>query len=131
MNQQPWALILGASSGFGEATAIELAARGMNIFGVHLDLRETLPHAKEVQEKIRSQGRDAVFFNLNAADEEKRRQTVAQIREVFERRPDRAGTAALARLRRPEAAHRRGGCRFETANRGNRRCDRTQVSFTG
>jgi enoyl-[acyl-carrier protein] reductase III len=87
MNQQPWALILGASSGFGEATAIELAARGMNIFGVHLDLRETLPHALEVQEKIRSQGRDAVFFNLNAADEEKRRQTVAQIREVFEKTP--------------------------------------------
>ncbi len=87
MNQQPWALILGASSGFGEATAIELAARGMNIFGVHLDLRETLPHAREVQDKIRSQGREAVFFNLNAADEEKRGQTVAQIREVFEKTP--------------------------------------------
>jgi NAD(P)-dependent dehydrogenase (short-subunit alcohol dehydrogenase family) len=87
MNQQPWALILGASSGFGEATAIELAARGMNIFGVHLDLRETLPHAREVQDKIRALGREAIFFNLNAADEEKRRETVAQIREVFEKTP--------------------------------------------
>jgi NAD(P)-dependent dehydrogenase (short-subunit alcohol dehydrogenase family) len=87
MNQQPWALILGASSGFGEATAIELAARGMNIFGVHLDLRETLPHAREVQDKIRTLGREAIFFNLNAADEDKRRETIAQIREVFEKTP--------------------------------------------
>ncbi len=32
-----WALVLGASSGFGGATAIELAKMGVNIFGVHLD----------------------------------------------------------------------------------------------
>ena len=31
--QGKWALILGASSGFGAATARELAKRGMNIFG--------------------------------------------------------------------------------------------------
>jgi NADP-dependent 3-hydroxy acid dehydrogenase YdfG len=36
-NKQPWALILGASSGFGEASAVELARAGMNIFGVHMD----------------------------------------------------------------------------------------------
>ena len=41
MSKQPWALILGASSGFGEATALELARAGMNIFGVHLDRRES------------------------------------------------------------------------------------------
>src|SRR6185503_3161829 len=69
MTEQNWALILGASSGFGEATAIELAARGLNIFGVHLDRRETLPHAQQVAEHIRAQGREAVFFNMNAADE--------------------------------------------------------------
>ena len=34
-----WALILGASSGFGAATAKKLAAEGINIFGVHLDRR--------------------------------------------------------------------------------------------
>ena len=39
-----WALILGASSGFGRATSLELARRGMNIFGVHLDLKATLPY---------------------------------------------------------------------------------------
>ena len=41
-----WALILGASSGFGAATARALAGAGMNIFGVHLDLRATLPRAR-------------------------------------------------------------------------------------
>lgn len=87
MSQQPWALILGASRGFGGATAIELAARGMNIFGVHLDLRETLPHAREVQEEIRAHGREAVYFNVNAADEDKRREAITQIREVFEKTP--------------------------------------------
>jgi enoyl-[acyl-carrier protein] reductase III len=87
MNEQHWALILGASSGFGEATALELAAQGMNIFGVHLDRRETLPHANEVMEAIRKQGREAVFFNMNAADPEKRRDVIAQIRERFHKSP--------------------------------------------
>ncbi|MBP1692013.1 MAG: hypothetical protein H6Q32_1365, partial [Bacteroidetes bacterium] len=32
-----WALVLGASSGFGGAAAVEFARHGMNVFGVHLD----------------------------------------------------------------------------------------------
>ena len=87
MSEQQWALILGASSGFGEATALELAALGMNIFGVHLDRRETLPHAQEVLEKIRALGREAVFFNKNAADEETRREVIAHIDGVFQKAP--------------------------------------------
>jgi enoyl-[acyl-carrier protein] reductase III len=87
MSEQHWALILGASSGFGEATALELAASGMNIFGVHLDRRETLPHANEVVEAIRAHGREAVFFNMNAADPDKRRDVIAQIRGQFEKAP--------------------------------------------
>jgi NAD(P)-dependent dehydrogenase (short-subunit alcohol dehydrogenase family) len=87
MSEQQWALILGASSGFGEATALELAARGMNIFGVHLDRRETLPHAQEVLEKIRAYGREAVFFNKNAADEETRREVIAHIEGVLQKTP--------------------------------------------
>ena len=75
----PWALILGASSGFGEATAIELARSGMNIFGVHFDRRGTLPHVEEVKAAIQAQGREAVFFNINAADDEKRKETIAAI----------------------------------------------------
>ena len=37
-----WALALGASSGFGEATSLALARAGLNIFGVHLDRKATL-----------------------------------------------------------------------------------------
>ena len=81
MSKQPWALILGASSGFGEATALQLAAAGMNIFGVHLDRREGLARVAEIEEGIRAEGRESVFFNVNAADEEKRAQVIAAIRE--------------------------------------------------
>jgi enoyl-[acyl-carrier protein] reductase III len=80
MSKQPWALILGASSGFGEATSLELARTGMNIFGVHLDRRDKLPHVAEIQEKIRALGRDVQFFNCNASDDEMRQETVEQIR---------------------------------------------------
>jgi len=76
-----WALILGASSGHGAGTAVELAQAGMNIFGVHLDLRSTLPQAQRVIENIQELGRQAIFFNANAADPEKRAQVVAAVRE--------------------------------------------------
>jgi enoyl-[acyl-carrier protein] reductase III len=81
MSTHDWALILGASSGFGEATAVALAGAGMNIFGVHLDRRETLAHVAEIEEQIRAEGRDAVFFNVNAADETKRASVIAAIAE--------------------------------------------------
>jgi len=79
--EKRWALILGASSGFGAATARALAGAGMNIFGVHLDPRATLPRAKQVVADIEALGRKAVFFNTNAADARKRTRVLNQIEE--------------------------------------------------
>jgi NAD(P)-dependent dehydrogenase (short-subunit alcohol dehydrogenase family) len=76
-----WALILGASSGHGAGTALELARSGMNIFGVHLDMRATLPEAQRIANTIQDLGREAVFFNTNAADDAKRAKVADAIRE--------------------------------------------------
>jgi NAD(P)-dependent dehydrogenase (short-subunit alcohol dehydrogenase family) len=76
-----WALILGASSGFGAATARELARHGMNICGVHLDRRNTMPLAEAVVRDIESAGAKALFFNANAADPDKRQEVLHALRE--------------------------------------------------
>ena len=87
MGKRLWALILGSSSGFGEATSLELAKLEYNIFGVHLDRRSTLPHVEEIVRQIREAGREAVFFNSNAADPEKRREVIVRIQEEFQKNP--------------------------------------------
>ena len=91
----PWALILGASSGFGEATSLELARSGYNIFGVHLDLRATIANAQRIQDEIQSQGREAVFFNVNAADEKKRASVVDSIQDRLRKDGDDAFVRVL------------------------------------
>lgn len=78
-----WALILGASSGFGAATARALARAGMHIFGVHLDPRRTMPRAAAVIADIEAAGRHAVFFNANAADSRRRQRIVAEVRQTL------------------------------------------------
>jgi NAD(P)-dependent dehydrogenase (short-subunit alcohol dehydrogenase family) len=77
-----WAVILGASSGFGEATAVELSRRGLNICGIHLDRRGTMPHVQEVIQAIENNGTKALFFNINAADEEKRREAIQTLKST-------------------------------------------------
>lgn len=77
----PWALIVGSSSGFGEATSLELAREGLNIAGVHFDRRSAMPHVNEIVGKISSLGREVVFFNKNAADAEKRASVLNEIQE--------------------------------------------------
>lgn len=84
-----FALVLGASSGFGEACSISLARAGMNIIGVHLDRRSTMPHVDEIQAKIREAGREAWFYNVNAADEGKRREVLDDVKKKLEGRTDR------------------------------------------
>ncbi len=80
-----WALVLGASSGFGEAISIALAKAGMNIFGVHLDRRSTLPKVDEVKKNIKAQGGQAVFFNTNVSDETQRKETIETIKKTAQK----------------------------------------------
>ncbi|MGB9843003.1 MAG: SDR family oxidoreductase [Caldisericia bacterium] len=83
-----WAIILGASSGFGEATSIELSKIGFNIIGVHFDRRENLPQVEEVIDKIKNNGVDVLFFNLNAADPKNRDYILNEIEKKFKENGD-------------------------------------------
>lgn len=83
MSEQRWALILGASSGFGGATARSLSKSGFNIFGVHLDRRATMPAVEQICADVESAGRRAVFFNINASSDEKRAHVIGAIKETL------------------------------------------------
>ena len=78
-----WALILGASSGFGEACARSLADAGYNIFGVHLDRRAGLEHVKLLKAELEATGQRAHFFNINAADPEKMEDVLEEMKGLL------------------------------------------------
>ncbi|MEA3288265.1 MAG: SDR family oxidoreductase [Candidatus Marinimicrobia bacterium] len=80
---QKWALILGASSGFGGAISCKLAANGYNIFGVHLDRKATMHNVKAIKADIEAAGSKAIFFNINAADTRARKEAIKVISETF------------------------------------------------
>lgn len=71
-----WALILGASTGFGAEAGIALAGAGYDICGVHLDRKAGMALADETRKKIEAKGKRALFFNVNAADAEKRKEVI-------------------------------------------------------
>jgi len=81
-----WAVVLGASSGFGAACSLAFAKAGLNIVGVHLDRRGTIKLADDAQAQIRATGREALFFNVNAADDESRAAVLADVTKVLEER---------------------------------------------
>jgi NAD(P)-dependent dehydrogenase (short-subunit alcohol dehydrogenase family) len=88
-----WALVLGASSGFGAATCLALARAGLDVFGVHLDRKSAMPQVERVVSEIRALGRQARFFNVNAADEERRAEVAAEMERLLRERDE------LGRLR--------------------------------
>src|SRR5258708_17337032 len=81
-----WALVLGASSGFGEAISSYLARAGCHIVGIHLDRRATMGNVERIQNEIKAYGREAWFFNINAADETKRREVCDEVARRFKER---------------------------------------------
>jgi len=86
-NNKYWALILGASSGFGEAAALKLAGDGYNIIGVHLDRQATMPNVERIMNEIKAAKGEALFFNINAADTYKRQEVLDQLNEKFSSQP--------------------------------------------
>src|SRR5207302_1948058 len=89
-----WALILGASSGFGEAVSLELAGLGMHIVGVHLDRKSTQANVDRIVGEIKNKGRESLFFNVNAADAEKRREVL----DAVQARIGRSGAESPIRV---------------------------------
>lgn len=90
-----WAVVLGASSGFGEACSIALARAGWNVFGVHLDRKATQANADRIVAEIAATGRKAEFFNVNAADDAKRAEVVAAIRQACGSEPPESRVSVL------------------------------------
>lgn len=78
--KEKWALILGASSGFGAATALELAKYGVNIVGLHLDRGPALESVKTLVQQIAQCDVHVHYVNMNIANAEKRKEAVAQIK---------------------------------------------------
>ena len=74
-----WALILGASSGFGAATARELARAGMHIIGVHLDRKAAMVGVEQLVKDLQGTGVQVLYFNINAADPIKRQEVLDQV----------------------------------------------------
>ncbi|MFB6344478.1 MAG: SDR family oxidoreductase [bacterium] len=77
--ENDWALILGSSSGFGEATARALAAEGVNIAGVHFDRKSEMERINELIADMEDDGAEVVFFNQNAASEDTREEVISEL----------------------------------------------------
>lgn len=75
------AVILGGSSGFGLATAIELATRGMDICIVHRDRRGAMQRIEEGFEAVRKSGVAFHSYNLDALSNEGRGTVLNELEE--------------------------------------------------
>ncbi|MGB9824772.1 MAG: enoyl-ACP reductase FabI [Candidatus Hydrothermia bacterium] len=82
---RPWALILGASSGFGKATAREFAKNGVNLIGIHLDRKSALKEVEDFIAELRSYDVMVRFYNINAADHEAMNSTLDDVKSFFEK----------------------------------------------
>lgn len=81
--KQKWALILGASSGFGAATATIFAKNGYGIIGIHLDRRNRAKEVNSLLDNLRGFEVPVHFFNINAASSERRSEVLSQLQSIL------------------------------------------------
>ena len=75
-----WALILGSSSGFGAATCKELASKGINIYGIHLDRKAAMESIQVLIDELKSKNVEVHFKNMSATDAEKRKVVIEELK---------------------------------------------------
>jgi enoyl-[acyl-carrier protein] reductase III len=77
-----WALILGASSGMGRATAEAWAAAGGNVAGVHFDTASGQAGVDQLVDELRSHGTEIRYYNVNAASKATRAEIVPELAQA-------------------------------------------------
>lgn len=82
-SERDWCLILGASSGIGKACALSLSSMGLNIIGVHLDSAERQNDIDRLVDQLKSNEREVIFFNANAASDSARTDIVSELASKF------------------------------------------------
>lgn len=76
-----WAIILGGSSGLGLATSKKLAKHGLNICIIHRNSRSQMDEIQQEFDTIKNENVDLIFFNIDAVNPEKRKNTVQEIKK--------------------------------------------------
>jgi len=72
-----WALILGASSGIGEACAQALAQQGINIYGVYL--RKPKAHIENITDKLKQYNVKVIYKKANASNADSRKEILSEL----------------------------------------------------
>ncbi|HAD95805.1 MAG TPA: short-chain dehydrogenase [Cryomorphaceae bacterium] len=78
---KPLAIILGASSGMGMATALKLAREGFNLCVLYRERRQQAREAEEAFDRLRSQGCKILSYNKDALDAQSREEVMQQLLE--------------------------------------------------
>ena len=115
-DRERWALILGGFVRDGRGDRASRSRRpATTSAGIHLDFRAALAHVEEVKAAIEAAGSEALYINMNAADDEKRAAAL-----------DDAPRAVRPLARRPAASRTSGSsCTRSPSARSCRSCPRT------
>ncbi len=86
-----WIVVLGASSGFGAATARAFAEKGWGVFGAHMDRRGTMPQVEALKAELIDHGVPVLFHNGNAAADDERTAALDALQAELAKEGDTVG----------------------------------------